>query len=277
VVSVDNATPPAPGAPSVDTEAIEASLRERLLASGLFDASARDGGAGAVTRVRVLVAAETVEVGEKGEGRAQVRVRAESRPSDAPGAVAFDLEGRAAQPYALPAPGKRLAQGGGGAASSRPALGPLALRVATDLVDGYVARRRLQEGPPEVVHAALTADGGELRDEAIRVAGERRLKDEAPQLLKLLGDPEETTRDAALGALIALGDRRAVTELTRTRSLRDRREMRKIIEAISILGGTEADEYLSFVAETHDDDEIRAAAATARARLARRADATPAR
>ena len=46
--------------------------------------------------------------------------------------------------------------------------------------------------------------------------------------------------------------------------------MRKIIEAISILGGQEADDYLSFVAATHDDDEIRAEAAAARARLQRR-------
>src|SRR5206468_7769825 len=53
----------------------------------------------------------------------------------------------------------------------------------------------------------------------------------APTLLKLLDDPDEPTRDAALGALIALGDRRAVSALTRSRSLRDRHEMRKIIEA----------------------------------------------
>jgi uncharacterized protein HemY len=53
--------------------------------------------------------------------------------------------------------------------------------------------------------------------------------------------------------------------------------MRKIIEAISILGGQEADEYLSFVAATHDDDEIRAEAAAARIRLQRReAEAGPA-
>ena len=83
-------------------------------------------------------------------------------------------------------------------------------------------------------------------------------------------------RDAALGALIAMRERRAVRELTQSRSLRDRREMRKIIEAISILGGQEADEYLSFIAATHDDDEIRAEAAAARARLQRRASRTPA-
>ena len=91
-----------------------------------------------------------------------------------------------------------------------------------------------------------------------------------PTLLKLLGDDDESVRDAALGALIAMRDRRAVRELTQSRSLRDRREMRKIIEAISILGGQEADEYLSFVAATHDDDEIRAEAAAARTRLQRR-------
>ena len=43
-----------------------------------------------------------------------------------------------------------------------------------------------------------------------------------------------------------------------------------LLAAISILGGQEAEDYLSFVAATHDDDEIRAAAAAARARLARR-------
>jgi len=59
----------------------------------------------------------------------------------------------------------------------------------------------------------------------------------------------------------------------RARSLRDRHELHKIIEAISILGGEEADAYLSFLAGSHDDEEIRGEAAAARARLLRRADA----
>jgi HEAT repeat protein len=120
------------------------------------------------------------------------------------------------------------------------------------------------------VHAALAADGGELREEAIRVAGQRQLRQEIPQLLKLLNDPDEAPRDAALGALIAMKERRAVTELTKSRSLRDRREMRKILEAVSLLGGQEALDYLSFVAATHDEEEIRTEAAAARARLERR-------
>jgi HEAT repeat protein len=144
------------------------------------------------------------------------------------------------------------------------------IRLSRDLVDGLAAPRKLREAAPEVVHAALAADGGELRGEAIRVAGQRQMRQEIPQLLKLLNDPDEATRDAALGALIAMKEPRAVTELTKTRSLRDRREMRKILEAVSLLGGQEARDFLSFVAATHDEEEIRTEAAAAKARLERR-------
>jgi len=192
--------------------------------------------------------------------RTRVRIRLETRPSDAPGAIDEQLEGQGEQPYAA-------RHGAPGTAPFR----ALVSRVMADLVSGFVARRRLRDGPPESVHAALTADGGELREEAIHVAGQRQLRQEVPALLKLLNDADEPTRDAALGALSAMRDRRAVSELTRTRSLRDRREMRKIIEAIAILGGDEAQDYLSFIAQSHDDDEIRAEAAAAKARLERRA------
>jgi hypothetical protein len=272
VVSVQDLSPGPEGGSGLDVPALERGLRERLLATGLFAQGGPDAGPSLVTRVRAVVGAETVEVGPKGEARAHVRVAATTRPSDAPGALEFDVEGQGAAPYtvALPTRAGRPAAGPDGSVGGPPALGPLVLRVAGDLVDGYAARRRLRDGAPSAVHAALLADGGELREEAIRTVGERELRDEAPALLKLLDDPDEPTRDAALGALIALGDRRAVSALTRSRSLRDRHEMRKIIEAIAILGGQEADDYLSFVAATHDDEEIRAAASRARSRIARR-------
>ena len=256
----DGASPP------VDVEALRASVAGRLLATGLFSPppASPPASAGAAPPARaevvVRVAGETAEVGAAGEARARVALGIDCRPPDAPGAFAVTLDGAGTQRY--PARAKR-----GAAAAAETAL---AIRLAGDLVDGFVARRRLHDGPPSAVHAALSADGGELREEAIHAAGERRLRDEAPVLLKLLDDPEERTRDAALGALIAIGDRRAVTALTRSRSLRDRREMRKIIEAVSILGGQEADDYLSFVAASHDDDDIRAAAAAARDRMLRR-------
>jgi hypothetical protein len=250
--------------PRLDAAPVERALREHLLGTGLFAAS------GPSTRLDAQVATEVVEVGAAGEARARVQIRMDDGRTDAPDGLSFTLEGRGSERYAVPK-GASARKGSARPPLDRAALlNRLVVRIGGDLIDGYVARRQLDHGPPAVVHAALEADGGELRDEAIRAVGERRLRDEAPILLKLLNDPQEPTRDAALGALIALGDRRAVTELTRTRSLRDRREMRKIIEAIAILGGQEAEEYLSFVAATHDDDEIRAAASAAHARLQRR-------
>ncbi len=262
-------------APPVDVEAVRAAVGERLMATGLFSRPAAAPGsspaAGAVTPparadVVVRILGETAEVGAAGEARARVALAIESRPANAPGAFAVTLDGAGTQRY----PARSRRGTGANASPAAAAETALVIRIAGDLVDGFVARRRLHEGPPSVVHAALSADGGELRDEAIHAAGERRLREEAPVLLKLLDDPDERTRDAALGALIAIGDRRAVTALTRSRSLRDRREMRKIIEAVSILGGQEADDYLSFVAASHDDDDIRAAAAAARERMLRR-------
>jgi hypothetical protein len=268
-IVIENLAPPPPDGDRIDAEALERDLRQALIASGLFAPTGVDAGAvGMTARARIAVTAETVELGPKGEARAQVRVRVESRPAEAPGAVSFDVGGQGVEPYTVEPEKKR-----GGAAAvvpPRPSLTALATRIARDLIEGVAARHRLQDGSPAAVHAALVADGGELREEAIRIAGERQLHDEVPTLLKLLGDDDEAVRDAALGALIAMRERRAVRELTQSRSLRDRREMRKIIEAISILGGQEADEYLSFVAATHDDDEIRAEAAAARARLQRR-------
>ena len=246
---------------------MRSAVRDRLLASGLVAAGGAEAGAPARADVEVRIIGETVEVGANGEARARVGLAISSHPADAPGALSAALDGAGTQRYAT------RARGGAGGSNGATTETALAARIAGELIDGFAARQRLHEGSPAAVHAALAADGGELREEAIRVAGERQLRDEAPRLLALLDDPDERTRDAALGALIALGDRRAVHVLTRSRSLRDRREMRKIIEAVSILGGQEADDYLSFVAASHDDDDIRAAAAAARERLLRRAGA----
>jgi hypothetical protein len=268
-VAIENLSPPSDDAP--DVEGIEDEVRRVLLASGLFAAPEADAGGAPTARAKLAFLAECLEAAPKGEARAQVRLRVDTRPSDAPGAVTFDLEAQGVEPYSVPLPATKKAKAGAPVPPhKRPSLTALVLRISRDLVAGVAARQRLQEGSPGALRAALAADGGELREEAIRVIGERGVREEVPTLLKLLGDDDESIRDAALGALIAMRERRAVRELTQSRSLRDRREMRKILEAISILGGQEADEYLSFVAATHDDDEIRAEAAAARTRMQRR-------
>jgi hypothetical protein len=266
-IGIENLSPQVDHA-RLDEEAIQGELRRQLAASGMFETGAADAGARPTARARIVFTAECVEEGTKGEARAQVRVRVDTRPSDAPGAVEFDVEGQGVEPYAVPARKPKAPAAAGDAGG--PSLTALVLRIARDLIDGVAARHRLQEGSPSALHAALVGDAGDLREEAIRVVGERQIRSEVPALLKMLSDPDETVRDAALGALIAMHEQSAVHELAQSRSLRDRREMRKIIEAISILGGQEADQYLSFIAATHDDDEIRADAAAARTRMQRR-------
>jgi hypothetical protein len=291
-VILEDTTPPSASPPaSIDFDRLQDSLRARLAQSGLF-APPDAGAPGAVVRVRVDLALEGAEVEDKGVARAAVRLRFDTRPSDAPGAIEEDLAGEGEQVYPIhgrpaapkgsrtPSRGaKARAAGAAGAASpsadeKRALFARLALRVAGDLIDGFAAREKLAAAPESAIHAALRADGGELQEQAIRVAGERKLRDEVPALLDLLDNPNESVRDAALGALIQIGDRRAVSALTKSRSLHDRREMRKIIEAIATLGGDEALDYLSFVAATHDDEEIRALAVAAKQRLERRQHAS---
>jgi hypothetical protein len=262
-VSVVDMTPREEAPEPLDEAALAARLRARLVATRLFETAALDAGAagGPTARVRARIVTESAEVGEKGVARARVHLWIESRPSDAPGAIAEQLDGAGELPYVV-AKGKAVA---------RARTETLVLRVAGDLLDELTVRRRLATATPEELIAAVRADVGELRGSAIRAIGARRVAAGADVLLPLLDDPDEETRDAALGALISLGDRRAVSSLTKSRSLRDRREMSKVIEAISRLGGEEADDYLSFVASSHDDDEIRAEAAAARARMQARA------
>jgi hypothetical protein len=270
VIEIQDVSAPAPGEPSgggapYDTRALEGVVRDRLATSGVVvprpePTVAGDGGAGPTVRVRGRVGVEVVEVEGKGLLRAGVALNLSTRPAEAPGALNEDLSAASEQPYDV------------GPKTDRRVLGQRLLeRTVGDLVGGYAARVALTRASPAQLHAAIVSDGGALREEAVRIAGVRGLKAEVPVLLPLLHNDDERLRDAALGALIAMREQRAVGELTRTRSMRDRHEMRKILEAISILGGDEARDYLSFVAASHDDEEIRKLAAEAKDRLERRA------
>jgi hypothetical protein len=271
VVEVVSATVEPASAGDLDRAALQALITRKLEASGLLALPSPSGPpappAPALPKLRVLLraAAELVEVGDKGKVQTSIALRLDTRPSDAPGALNEELAGSGEAEFSARAGTPR-----------RAVVQSTTERTLGDLLDGFLARERLRIAAPAELHA-LIRQPGPLREDAVRQIGSRRLRGEVPYLLELLHDDTESLRDAALGALLALREPRAVRELTHSRSMTDRREMRKILDALAALGGDEARDYLSFVAEGHTDDEIRTMAAEARDRLERRRDAGAAR
>jgi hypothetical protein len=271
-VSVKILTPPEETPARLDESLLAVELRAALESTHVFERGAAAAAPGLpVTRVRAQVLLQGAEVEERAVARARVHLWLETRPSDAPGAVNEQLDGGGERDYWAPRKVK-----------PRPGVVPpdptaefhtVVRGLMNNLLDEWAARHHLATGSPAELRAATKADAGELRLAAINAIGDRKVTEDADALYPLLDDPDEVTRDAALGALIRLGDRHAVSVLTKNRSLRDRREMGKVIEAISRLGGEEADDYLGFVASAHDDEEIRAEAAAARERMHQRAGA----
>jgi hypothetical protein len=199
--------------------------------------------------------AEALELGVK------LRLRMTGRPEGAaPARFGEDIAALGQSPTETRDPG-----------AAKAAFQKLAERTAEDLVQTYVARQRLWAGGAREIAAALQAADADLRVEALRIVGARKLREQVPVVLRLLADEDEGVRDAALGTLVALRERGAIKALADSRQMRDAREMRKVLDAISTLGGAEARDYLGFVAETHDDEEIRTMAKAALERLARRA------
>jgi hypothetical protein len=261
-VAVNDLTDPASLPPGVhlDAPGLTRELQGTMRGAGIFASGGGDAGTEPSARVRVDFVVEEVRTEEKAAARAQVRFRVDTRPSGlAGGHWNDDVQAAGETVYALKPEPDRQAM-----------FAKLVSRMLADLSASYISRQKLWRGTPQEIGTALSADAGEPKVEAIHVVAERHLTSEVPKLLALLSNDDETVRDAALGALVELRERRAVGEIAKQRSMRDEREMRKILDAIATLGGDEAQEYLSFVAEAHESEEIKTMAKQALERLKRR-------
>jgi len=142
-------------------------------------------------------------------------------------------------------------------------------RAAHDLVE----KERLRHADLPAVLAALDNPEPEIRQVAYAAIGDRHLVGALPRLVELLQSPDELVRDGAIGALVALRDRRAVKPLTQLAEFKDLDLMRRIIDAVGAIGGDEAHDYLELVATGHQVPIIRELAQQALARMERKADA----
>jgi len=202
----------------------------------------------------------------RAEGKAMARVVAKLKVGIKPSKEADpdwaeDVEASGEMQYTLATDGK----------PSPKAFLSLVTKLTTDLLGEYLARQKLRTVPERVIVEMLTAAGeSNLQEAAIRQAGQRKLALAVDPLLGLLTNESEPIRDAALGALLEMREQRAVGVLAASRSMRDRREMRKIVEAIALLGGKEAVSYLEFVADANEDEEIQDLAKRSLERLRKR-------
>jgi hypothetical protein len=230
------------GLPAPDTAALTQAAARVIGESGM---PVVDGGAGAPFKLRVEVRLDGAEEGERGVLRAFViaRILPVGGP---PGALSFEQAAVAERVYDKKALGDRDA-----------AFAAHARRAVEDVVRGVGARAKLARGSAADLLAALSGSDEDLREEATRIAAERKEKEAVPALLQLLKSDDRPTRDRAIGALAAIGDARAVKPLTEVAQFRELSELPKVLDALGSIGGDEARAYLEFVASGHERPEMR--------------------
>ncbi len=102
---------------------------------------------------------------------------------------------------------------------------------------------------------------------ALSIVRERRLASAVDVSIQLLGSANPEIQDEAFRTLVALRDRRAVDALTKYADFKNPERMHSVIEALSVLGGADALEFLDFVATGHPKLPIRKHALEAQKRL----------
>ncbi len=120
----------------------------------------------------------------------------------------------------------------------------------------------------------LNASDARLRDYAVRALAERRNPAAVPALLERLHDESPTVVRRAMGALVAIGDQRAVKPLIDLTRKRAPSFAAEVVYAIGSLGGSEAEAFLFTLESGAADEEVRRAAHEAYADLRRKREET---
>lgn len=151
----------------------------------------------------------------------------------------------------------------------------LALECTERAADAIGAAIALADAPEAKVVAAISAKDRGTREQAVVIAGQRRLKSAVPPLMEVVRgeDDDQDLVLRSIGALVAIGDERAVPALIDAGRRRSSVYLGQILFAVAQLGGKEAEAYLFTVANGHADPDVRANAKTALDELTARREA----
>lgn len=166
--------------------------------------------------------------------------------------------------------GRKLISDGSGS-EPRAAAFESALRTAVgdaSLALAYQLEAR-KKTDVELIHD-LSAAEPKLRDHAVRVLADRRNPAAVPSLIARLADESPVVVLRAIGALVAIGDRRAVRPLIELTRKRPPQIVSQILYALGSLGGAEAESFLYTLESGAAEEEVRRAAAEAFADLRRK-------
>ena len=135
---------------------------------------------------------------------------------------------------------------------------------------GLVGKEELRQGDDAAVKKALDDPDPDVVLWSLELVAERRLAAAFDRALALLRAEDSGVRAAALRALVALRDPRAVEPLAKMANFSNPEELKMVIEAVTAIGGDEAAEFLEYLATGHSDGDVRSRAREGLERIGRR-------
>lgn len=107
--------------------------------------------------------------------------------------------------------------------------------------------------------AALETKERDVRMAAIRILGERKATDAVEPLCGVLRREKNEVGQATIGALVMIGDEKAVPCIIQWAGSDDRRVI-LILDPLAAIGGQESQAYLEMIASGHDSQAVKKAA-----------------
>lgn len=127
---------------------------------------------------------------------------------------------------------------------------------------GLIEQERLRGGGDVALVELLSSGKGtpQLLRFALSQLPKRNIDSAVDLTAPYLSSEHAEVREQAVATLVALGDPRGVDPLTKIAEFADHETMHMVLEAVSVLGGQDAIDYLEFVAAGHSDPEVKARA-----------------